>query len=147
MAIVRKATAVWQGTGLEGKGTLSAPSKFFDNTPYGYKPRFQNEDGTLGSNPEELIAASHAGCFAMALSFAIVGAGFTADELKVDAKVVLEPTDDGFGITGITLTLQGKVSGMGEAQFMELAEKAKQTCPISKALSSVPIHLEASFVS
>ncbi len=145
MATKRTASAVWNGTGLEGNGTLNAPSKFFDNTPYSFKTRFQNEDGKLGTNPEELIAAAHAGCFAMALSFAIVEAGFTADELNVKAAVVLDAVEGGFGITGIALHLDGKVTGMTEAKFHALAEGAKAGCPISKALSSVPITLETKF--
>ncbi len=146
MAIKRHASALWKGTGLEGTGSLSAPSKFFDNSPFGFKARFQNEDGTVGTNPEEMIAAAHAGCFAMALSFAIVGAGFTAEELNVQASVILEPSDDGFTITSIQLKLQGKVPGMEEALFNELAEKVKLSCPISKALSSVPMSLESHFI-
>ncbi len=142
----RQATAVWNGTGLEGKGTLNAPSKFFDNTPYSFKARFENEDGIQGTNPEELIAAAHAGCFAMALSFAIVGAGFVADELKTNATVTLDPAEGGFAITSINLHLEGKVAGMTETQFVELANGAKAGCPISKALSAVPITLETKFV-
>ncbi|MBC6609085.1 OsmC family protein [Hymenobacter sp. BT188] len=147
MATSRRATAVWNGTGAEGTGTLNTSNKFFNNTPYSFKTRFENEDGVLGTNPEELIAAAHAGCFAMALSFAIAQAGFVADELKVDAKVVLDAVEGGFGITGITLTLAGKVPGLSEAQFLDLANGAKAGCPISKALSAVPIHLDATFTA
>ena len=147
MATKRKATAVWSGTGLEGTGTLQTQNNFFNKTPYSFKTRFQNEDGQQGTNPEELIAAAHAGCFAMALSFAITEAGFTADELKVDAEVVLDEVEGGFGITGIILKLQGKVTGMDEAKFQELANGAKTGCPISKALSAVPITLESNFTA
>ena len=147
MATKRTASAVWNGTGLEGKGVLNSPNKFFNNTPYSFKSRFENEDGQMGTNPEELLAAAHSGCFAMALSFAIAEAGFTADELKVKASVVLDAVDGGFGVTGITLHLEGKVSGMTEAQFTELANGAKAGCPISKALSAVPISLETVFHS
>ena len=143
----RKASAVWNGTGLEGNGTLSAPSGFFNKTPYSFKTRFQNEDGQLGTNPEELIAAAHAGCFAMALSFGIAGAGFAADQLDVSAEVSLDPVEGGFAISGIKLSLTGKVSGMAEAQFVELANGAKAGCPISKALSVVPISLDITFVA
>lgn len=145
MAMKKTASAVWNGTGTEGKGVLNTANKFFDNTPYSFKSRFQNEDGKLGTNPEELVAAAHAGCFAMALSFAIAEAGFTADELTTDATVTLDAVEGGFAITGITLKLKGKVSGMDETQFLELANGAKAGCPISKALSAVPITLEASF--
>ena len=147
MATKRSATAVWNGSGLEGKGTLNSSNKFFDDTPYSFKTRFKNEDGTQGTNPEELIAAAHAGCFAMALSFQIVEAGHTADELKVKADVTLDKVEGGFGITNINLKLDGKVDGMSEEKFKELAEKAKNGCPISKALSSVPISLETTFHS
>lgn len=147
MATSRRATAVWHGTGLEGIGTLNTSNAFFNNTPYSFKTRFENEDGVQGTNPEELIAAAHAGCFAMALSFAIAEAGFAAEELKVDAKVTLDAVAGGFGITGIALALAGKVPGMGEAQFMELANGAKSGCPISKALSAVPISLTTTFAA
>lgn len=147
MATKRNATAVWNGTGLEGKGTLQTANKFFDNTPYSFKSRFENEDGTLGTNPEELIAAAHAGCFTMALSFAISQAGYTPDELKTRASVTLEEVPGGFGITGIHLALEGKVSGLTEEQFIELANGAKAGCPISKALSAVNITLETKFIA
>ena len=147
MASKRHATAVWNGTGLEGKGTLSTPNHFFSDTPYSFKTRFENEDGKMGTNPEELIAAAHAACFAMALSFAIAEAGFAADELKAKASVTLDAVEGGFGITGIVLKLEGKVAGMTEAQFIELANGAKAGCPISKALSAVPITLETTFIA
>ena len=147
MSIKRNVTAVWIGTGLEGKGTLKSANNFFNETPYSSKNRFQNEDGILGTNPEELIAAAHSGCFAMALSFAITEAGFTPDELKVTATVTLDKVESGYGITGITLQLQGKVTGMTEEKFKELAEGAKTGCPVSKALSAVPITLETTFVA
>ncbi len=147
MAAKRKATARWTGTGKAGKGTLNSANQFFKDTPYSFKSRFENEDGTLGTNPEELIAAAHAGCYAMALSFAITEAGFTPDELKTEAIVMLEAVEGGFGITSITLELEGKVPGMAEDQFMELAQAAKEGCPVSKALAAVPIALEAKFVS
>ncbi|WP_262895377.1 OsmC family protein [Penaeicola halotolerans] len=145
MAIKRNATAVWKGTGSTGKGVLNTSNKFFDQTPYSFKSRFENEDGKQGTNPEELIAAAHAGCFAMALSFAIAEAGHEAEELKVDAAVTLDKADGGFAITGITLKLAGIVPGMSEKQFNELANGAKEGCPISKALKAVPIKLEITF--
>jgi osmotically inducible protein OsmC len=145
MATKRRATAVWNGTGLDGSGTLNTSNKFFNNTPYSFKARFKNEDGTLGTNPEELMAAAHAGCYAMALSFGIAQAGFVADELNTEATITLDEVEGGFGITGITLHLEGKVKGMSPAQFMELANGAKLGCPISKALKAVPIVLNVSF--
>jgi osmotically inducible protein OsmC len=141
----RKATAIWKGTGKEGEGKLSTANKFFDNTPYSAKTRFENEDGKAGTNPDELIAAAHAGCFNMALSFQIAGKGFTADELKTVATVTLEKEAEGFSITGIQLDLKGKVSGMDRSEFEELAQVAKDNCPVSRALSSVPITLNVEF--
>ena len=139
----RKATAIWKGTGLEGSGTLTGKSGVLNNTPYSTKVRFQNEEGTEGTNPEELIAAAHAGCFSMALSFQLVGAGFTADELKTEAVVTIEKQEEGgFAITGIHLDLKGKVPGIEKDKFVELANGAKVNCPVSKALSAVPISLE-----
>lgn len=141
----RRVTAVWNGTGLEGKGTLSSSNNFFNQTPYSFKTRFENEDGKAGTNPEELIAAAHAGCFNMQLSFMIVAAGFTADELTTEATVSLDPVEGGFAISNITLDLKGKVSGMDEAKFTELANAAKAGCPVSKALSATPITLNVTF--
>ena len=147
MAIKRNATATWKGNGTEGKGTLKTSNKFFDETPYSAKNRFENEEGKLGTNPEELIAAAHSGCYAMALSFEITNAGFTPDELNVTASVTLDKVESGFEITGITLKLEGKVSGMSEELFTKLANNAKIGCPVSKALNAVPITLESTFIS
>ena len=143
----RRATAVWNGTGKDGKGSLSSPSSFFDMTPYSAKSRFENEDGKAGTNPEELIAAAHAGCFNMALSFQIAGEGFQADELTTVATVTLDKVGEGFAITGISLELNGKVAGMERNDFERLANVAKENCPVSKALSAVPISLAISFSS
>ncbi|WP_047446193.1 OsmC family protein [Alistipes sp. ZOR0009] len=142
----RKASAKWNGNGLEGKGVLTSTSGVLNSTPYSFAARFKDEDGKSGTNPEELVAAAHAGCFTMALSFQIAGAGFTADELVTDAAVNFDQGEGGFSITGITLKVTGKVSGMSEEKFIELANVAKAGCPISKALSAVPITLEAKFV-
>jgi len=141
----RKATAIWKGSGKDGSGTLSSPSGFFDKSPYSFKTRFENEDGTKGTNPEEMIAAAHAGCFNMALSFQIAEVDLEAEELNTTATVSLEKGDAGFSITGIVLNLTGKVPGMDEKQFTELANAAKEGCPISQALSSVPISLNITF--
>lgn len=141
MASIRRASAVWKGSGLEGSGTLNTSNNFFNDTPYSFKTRFENEDGVQGTNPEELIAAAHSGCYAMALSFALANAGFTAEELNVTAKVTLDAVESGFEITQIELNLDAKVSGISEDQFNELAEGAKVGCPISKALSATTIIL------
>ena len=139
----RKATAVWSGSGKEGKGTLSGPSGVLNQTPYSFAARFANEDGKAGTNPEELLAASHAGCFAMALSFQLGNEGFTPDELHTDAIVTIESVDGGFAITKIDLILKAKIEGIDESKFLEIANAAKEGCPISKALSSVDISLKA----
>lgn len=140
----RTATAVWQGNGMEGKGSLTTQSGVFDKQPYSFKTRFQNEDGKAGTNPEELIAAAHAGCFNMALSFQLSGAGFVPDELHTEAVINMENINGGFQITKIDLHLQADIKGITAEKFMELASSAKQNCPISKALSAVEIELHAS---
>ena len=143
----RRATAVWQGDGLTGKGSLSTPSKVFDNTPYNFTARFKNEDGKNGTNPEELIAAAHAGCLNMALSFGLVGAGYVAERLETQAVVTIEQ-DEGsssFSLTSIVLKMKAIVPEISEAEFTELANGAKDGCPISKALSTVPMTLEIEF--
>lgn len=139
----RKATAIWQGSGLEGKGSLTSVSGVLKQTPYSFVTRFKNEDGVDGTNPDELIAAAHGGCYAMALSFALNGAGFVADELKVDTIVTLEKIGDHFEITGIHLDLAGKVPGISQEKFDELAGAAKVNCPVSKALRAVEITLSS----
>ena len=139
----RRATAVWHGNGLEGKGQLTSTSGVLKETPYSTALRFANEDGKAGTNPEELIAAAHSGCYAMALSFALTGAGFPPDELKVEAVVNIENKGDHWEITAIQLNLAGKVPGISEEKFQELANGAKVGCPVSRALSAVPITLSA----
>lgn len=144
--MIRRSTAVWNGTGKEGKGVLTSTSGVLSNTPYSFAARFESEDGKAGTNPEELIAAAHAGCFSMALSFQLAGAGFTPDELKTEAAVKVEPGEGGFSITSITLKLEAKIPGISEEQFSELANAAKAGCPVSKALSAVDISLDAKLV-
>ena len=139
---VKTADAVWKGSLPEGIGHLKTQSGKLD-TDYGWKAR--SEDGQPGTNPEELIAAAHAGCFSMALSH-ILGAGnHTPDELRTTAEVTFSKQGEGFAITGIKLKTHGKVPGLDAAGFKEAAEKAKVGCPVSKALSAVPITLETSF--
>jgi osmotically inducible protein OsmC len=118
--MIRKAKAVWRGTGRDGDGTLSSDSGVLADTPYSFRTRFENEKGT---NPEELIAAAHAGCFTMALSLILGEAGLTADEMNTRADVTLEKVADGFAITKIHLTLKAKVPGCEQAKFQELAAK------------------------
>lgn len=141
----RKANAIWNGSTKEGSGKLTSPSGVLDKTPYSFKARFENEDGKLGTNPEELIAAAHAGCFNMALSVVLGEEGFKPDELNTDATVKLEKTDGGFEITSIELKLAAKVPEIKESKFKELAQGAKEGCPISKALKAVPMELKIEF--
>jgi lipoyl-dependent peroxiredoxin len=134
----RTATAVWNGTGKEGSGNLTTQSTVLNKTQYSYKSRF--EDG-IGTNPEELVGAAHAGCFAMKLSFVLQTAGFTADSLEVTATVTL----DNGAITSSDLVLNAKVPGISQEKFLESAEDAKANCPISKLLNT-NITLQASLV-
>jgi osmotically inducible protein OsmC len=139
----RTAKAVWRGTGLEGAGALTTPSGVLASQPYSTKMRFADAEGRSGTNPEELIAAAHAGCFAMALSFKLTGAGFPPEELAVEAVITMEQKGVDWGFAGIVLHLDATVPGIEAAQFHELANAAKEGCPVSKALSAVPITLEA----
>ena len=131
--MIRKATAVWSGSGKDGTGHLTSGSGVLSSTPYGFRSRFENGAGT---NPEELIAAAHAGCFTMALAFQLQGAGFTADELTTEAAVELVPEGEGFKVSSSRLKLNAKVPGIDETKFKELAEKAEKGCPISKVLNA-----------
>lgn len=143
----REATAVWKGSGKEGKGQLTTRSGVLDNTPYSFKLRFQNEDGKAGTNPEELIGAAHAGCYSMALAVALSNAGHDANELHTQAHVSLEKSDQGFSITKIQLNLTAKVPGISEDNFKDIAESAKKNCPVSKALKEVEILLDVKLIS
>ena len=129
----RTATARYQGFGKDGQGRLDSPSGVLDATPYSYNTRFGDEKGT---NPEELIAAAHAGCFTMALSFALARAGFSEGTLETTAAVKLEQQGDGFTITRSDLTLRAEVPGISPEQFDELAAGAKANCPVSKLLNA-----------
>lgn len=145
--MIRSAQAVWKGSGKEGSGTLTTPSGVLKEQPYSAKLRFVDEHGTDGTNPEELIAAAHAGCFSMALSFRLTGAGHVPDSLSTKAVLTLSQQDGGWSITGIVLQCEGKVPGISADQFAELAKLAKETCPVSRALGAVPITLEAKLVA
>lgn len=135
----RKVNAVWSGDGADGTGVLSAQSGAFNNMPYSFKSRFKNDDGTLGTNPEELIAAALAGCFNMKLSFVLNDAGFNPESLKTDAVLTFE---EGV-VTNIALILKAKVTDITTEKFAILANEAKENCPISAVLNS-NITLEAS---
>ena len=129
----RKAQAVWRGTGKDGEGRLTSASGVLSDTAYSFKTRFENEKGT---NPEELIAAAHAGCFAMALAFELQMAGFTPTELASEAVVSIEKEGQGFRITRSALTLRAQVPGIDRQKFDALANSAKQNCPVSKVLNA-----------
>jgi len=136
----RHATAVWKGNLKEGKGTIDLQSGALKAQPYSFKARFEDESGKSGTNPEELIAAAHAGCFAMQLSHFLAENGTPAEKLDAKAVVTLVP---GTGITGSALTLVGTVPGLDAEKFQELASKAKEGCPVSKALGAINVTLEA----
>jgi osmotically inducible protein OsmC len=143
MGISRHAAAHWEGDLKTGKGTISTPqSGLLADTPYGFKTRFGDVKGT---NPEELIAAAHAACFTMALSNTLTEAGHVAEALDTRAEVDLS-LEGGPTISAIRLKLKAKVPGIEEARFRALADDAKQNCPVSKALSAVPITLEAELI-
>lgn len=127
--MVRNATAVWNGSGKEGSGHLSTQSGVLEQTQYSFNTRFADGKGT---NPEELIAAAHAGCFTMKLSFVLGEAGFTADSLETKCEITL----DSGSITKSHLTVTGKVPGIDDAKFQECVKNAEQNCPISKLLDT-----------
>jgi osmotically inducible protein OsmC len=140
MAIQRSATAHWEGDLKSGQGRISTPaSGLLAETPYGFKTRFGDAKGT---NPEELIAAAHAGCFAMALSNALAEAGHAPEAVDARAEVSLS-MEGGPTISGIRLSVKARVPGIAAAQFRALADDAKRNCPVSKALSAVPVTLDA----
>jgi osmotically inducible protein OsmC len=139
---VRTAEAEWKGAVTDGTGRIKLGSGAFDG-PYSFKARF--EDGS-GTNPEELMGASHAGCFTMALSGALGRGGFKPDRIHTTAKVHLEKVPEGFAIPKIELETEATVPGISDEQFQEIALAAKKGCPVSKALAGVEIHLVAKLV-
>ena len=145
--MIRKSTAVWRGNALQGSGALTTQSGAFHDQPYSFKTRFQSEDGKAGTNPEELLAAAHAGCYAMATSFALSNAGHPPEELRVTAAVDLVRSGEGFVIQTIALELEARVAGIDAGKFQEVAEAAKKGCPLSRALAATPITLSAKLLS
>lgn len=143
MAIKRQATANWKGTGKEGSGTVTTTSGVLKDTPHSFHTRFVSEDGKAGTNPEELIAAAHASCFTMKLSFILGNGGHTPDDLTCTSSVELGPVEGGTGIVSIHLDLKAKVPGISKEDFANCAEEAKVGCPISQALKAVPITMTA----
>jgi osmotically inducible protein OsmC len=141
--MIRTSKAQWNGSLKDGKGTVSLGSGAYDGQ-YSFTSRF--ESGT-GTNPEELVAAAHAGCFSMALSAGLGKAGITPNRISTEAKVNFEKVGEGFSITRIDLVTEGDVPGIDEATFVEHAENAKKGCPISRALGAVEITLSAKLVT
>lgn len=129
----RSASARYEGLGKDGKGQVSLGSGLLTNSPYGFNTRFEDEPGT---NPEELIAAAHASCFTMALSFALAGEGHSVGTLETTAKVTLVKDGDGFTISKSALALTARVEGIEEDAFKRIAEGAKKNCPVSKVLNA-----------
>jgi lipoyl-dependent peroxiredoxin len=132
----RKAQAVWTGPGQGGKGVVSTGSGALQKQSYSAHGRFEDEEGKAGTNPEELIAAAHAGCFSMALAFQLAGAGHPPTELATEAVIDMQKEDAGWTIKSVHLTVRGKVDGIDPAKFQELAEKAKAGCPVSRVLNA-----------
>lgn len=141
--LVRTGNAVWEGNLKEGKGTVALGTGAFKG-PYSFTSRFENGQGT---NPEELIAAAHAGCFSMAFANGLDQAGHRAKKVATTARVQMEKGEAGFGITQIELQVEADVPGIDEAKFMEVAEKAKAGCPVSRALAAVKITLKAKLLA
>lgn len=143
MSIKKTASAIWEGDVKKGKGQLSTESGALKHNPYGFNTRFE---GSPGTNPEELIGAAHAGCFSMALSMMLGNENLTPERIDTTAEVTLDKDGEGFSITAVHLTLKAKVPGATEAQFKEIASKAKEGCPVSKVLNA-KISLDATLVS
>lgn len=131
--MIKKASAVWKGGFKEGGGTISTETGALNEAAYGFTARFENGKGT---NPEELIGAAHAGCFSMALSLMLGQAGLTADKIETHAAVTLEKVRDGFDITTSHLDVVANIPGADQAKFTEIANKAKEGCPVSKLLKA-----------
>ncbi|WP_353234934.1 OsmC family peroxiredoxin [Diaphorobacter ruginosibacter] len=145
MSAEKTATVHWQGAGKQGTGRISTETGALNGAPYGFASRFG--DDRKATNPEEILAAAHAACFAMAFSFACDGAGIKTETVDTTAKVRLAMDGAGFKIDRIALTLNAKVPGLSEEQFQKIAAEAKAGCPLSKALASVPeITLTATLV-
>lgn len=131
--MIKKGSAIWRGTIKDGQGTISTETGALQNAPYGFGSRFASESGT---NPEELIAAAHAACFSMALSLMLSEAGHAAETIETEARVSIEKQDSGFAITSSHLSVKATVPGIPESLFNEIAQQAKQGCPVSKVLNA-----------
>jgi len=139
---IRNAEAVWEGGLLKGRGKMKLGSGVFEGA-YSFSSRFENG---LGTNPEELIGAAHAGCFSMALSFMLEQTGYTPERVHTTARVHVDKVGEGFKITLIELETQGKIPGIDEKTFLEKAEAAKKGCPVSQALGGTEIRMKATLV-
>jgi lipoyl-dependent peroxiredoxin len=131
--MIRKAKAAWRGTGRDGGGTVSTESGVLTGTPYSFRPRFESAAGT---NPEELIAAAHAGCFCMTLAFLLQGAAYTPTEIDVEAAVTIEPEGEGFRISRSALMLRAQVPNLDQPAFVRMVSGAEKNCPVSKVLNA-----------
>jgi len=131
--IIKKASAVWKGGIKEGGGTISTETGVLRDAPYGFKSRFENG---LGTNPEELIAAAHAGCFSMALSLMLGNEGLKPEKIETQAEVTLDNVGEGFDITASHLNVVAKIPGTDQAKFEQIANKAKEGCPVSKLMKA-----------
>ena len=140
--MIRKARALWRGSGRDGNGDLSTDSGVLASTPYSFRTRFESEKGT---NPEELLAAAHAGCFTMALAFRLQRAGYTPAELNTEAVVTFEQDEESFRISRSALTLRASVPSLDPETFARMAQDAEQNCPISRVLRA-EITLDARLV-
>ena len=141
--MIRKAKAVWRGAGRDGGGTVSTESEVLTETRYSFRTRFESEKG---ANPEELIAAAHAGCFSMTMAFVLQGAGYTPTELSVEAAVTVEPEGEGFRITRSALVLRAQVPGLDQTAFAQIVSAAEKNCPVSKVLNA-EISVDAKLIS
>jgi osmotically inducible protein OsmC len=139
--MIRRSMTEWKGDGPTGSGSLTTESGVLHAQPYSFKTRFIGDEGKAATNPEELLGAAHASCFAMTVAFLLTDAGFAPEELKVTAAVDISKVGEGFAITSVALDLEARVDRLGVEQFRTLAEAAKKNCPVSKALSAIPISL------
>src|ERR1700687_4628799 len=141
--MIRKAKPVWRGTGRDGGGTVSTESGVLSGIPYSFRTRFESKKGT---NPEELIAAAHAGCFSMTMAFVLQGAGYTPTELNVEAAVTIEREGEGFRISRSALVLRAQVPELDQAAFAQMVSGAEKNCPVSKVLNAA-ITVDAKLIS
>ena len=143
----RTATAHWSGSLSDGSGAISTETGTLSDTPYSFETRFGDEGGQSGTNPEELLGAAHAGCFTMAVSHALAEAGHPPERAETEAQVHLKKVEGGFEIPSIHLVLEASVPGISEDEFLEIANDAKENCPLSKVLRAAEITLDATLTS